>query len=91
MSSNTVSVKLIVSDNDIRRIAIPKDTHFEGLVNAVSTILPNTNTCTLNYLDDEADVCTITNTVELQEAFSVSSQVWSNPPPTNNLLRVAES
>lgn len=74
-SNNTVSVKLIVSDNDIRRFAVPKDTHFEGLVSTVSTILPHTKTCSLNYVDDEADVCSITNTVELQEAFNVSAQV----------------
>lgn len=70
---STVSIKLVVAD-EIRRISIPSSTPFEGLLETVSTILPNCSP-SLQFVDDEADVCSITNTPELKEALALSSQV----------------
>jgi hypothetical protein len=75
--SNNISIKLVL-DNEIRRFALPTQASYEELVDTVQTIVPRNfvNIApALSFVDEESDLCSITNSVELHEAIRLSSQV----------------
>jgi hypothetical protein len=90
-----VSIKLVL-DNEIRRFSLPTQASYEELVGTVQTIVPSVyHTPALSFVDDESDVCSITNSLELQEAFRISTQVsvpthfsWSHQVQSGRILRL---
>jgi hypothetical protein len=86
---SNVSIKLVL-DNEIRRFALTQAS-YEELVDTVQTIVPSVNaTPSLSFVDDESDLCSITNSVELHEAIRLSSQVHCPFPPSSHLLSQEE-
>ena len=65
------SVKLVLPDDSKRRLRL-RDTTFDALVEATSSMVSKGGAARFLWFDEEGDACVITNTAELQEALRLA-------------------